>query len=64
MIAQQQAENPGLDKPYGGDGDNSTIGGEGSSMQGTPRASVQPGATKLKLNFSAAAVNGNHMDRD
>ncbi|KAK5077246.1 transcriptional regulator [Lithohypha guttulata] len=55
MIAQQQSDNPGLLTL--GEGDtNSTM--DGSSM-GTPRPSVPPGGTKLKLNFSAMA-NGSH----
>lgn len=52
MIAAQLEEHPGLSTL--GEGDASTIGG---SNMGTPRASVAPGGTKLKLNFAAA--NGN-----
>lgn len=55
MIAQQQTDHPGLNNLGEGDA-NSTVGG---SSMGTPRPSVPPGGTKLKLNFSAAA-NGNH----
>lgn len=52
MIAAQIAEHPGLSTL--GEGDASTVSG---SRMGTPRQSVAPGGTKLKLNFSAA--NGN-----
>lgn len=52
MIAAQLAEHPELSML--GEGDASTVGG---SAIGTPRQSVAPGGTKLKLNFSAA--NGN-----
>lgn len=55
MIAQQQAEHPGLTSLGEGDA-NSTVGG---SSMGTPRPSLPPGGTKLKLNFSAAA-NGHN----
>lgn len=55
MIAQQQSDNPGLLTL--GEGDtNSTM--DGSNM-GTPRPSVPPGGTKLKLNFSAMANGSN-----
>lgn len=49
MIAAQLDEYPGLNTL--GEGDASTVAG---SNMGTPRASVAPGGTKLKLNFSAA----------
>lgn len=49
MVAAQLAEHPALSTL--GEGDASTVGG---SSIGTPRQSVAPGGTKLKLNFSAA----------
>ena len=55
LISQQHADHPGLTTLGEGDA-NSTVGG---SNIDTPRPSVPPGGTKLKLNFSAAA-NGNN----
>ena len=54
MIAAQQAENPGLATLGEGDGASTANG----SRIGTPRASMPPGGTKLKLTFGGGANNG------
>lgn len=51
MIAQQVSDHPGL-LSLGEGGADSNV--DGSSI-GTPRPSVPPSGTKLKLNFSAMA---------